>query len=200
MADGGFSVEGQENIQATFSHLSIRIHLLHIHLSLKLLFFGFFFQTLRNLFFSRSLRKQNNLLCRFYFVQEILSKRLYLCQLLVSLCIVREGGVFFCKLFDVFTPFRFDIFIYSLFVSVVWYSDNIWILSCCQRSWMSYCHSFSAGLIYLMYVAYDQVTLHKPHTSRPANSERCSFEYLILWNYLKPSHFLPMLIPIIRAF
>ncbi|EPB79141.1 ribosomal RNA large subunit methyltransferase J [Ancylostoma ceylanicum] len=81
MADGGFSVEGQENIQ------------------------------------------------------EILSKRLYLCQLLVSLCIVKEGGVFFCKLFDVFTP-------------------------------------FSAGLIYLMYVAYDQVTLHKPHTSRPANSER----------------------------
>ncbi|ETN86164.1 ribosomal RNA large subunit methyltransferase J [Necator americanus] len=68
-------------------------------------------------------------------IQEILSKRLYLCQLLVSLCIVKEGGVFFCKLFDIFTP-------------------------------------FSAGLIYLMYIAYDQVTLHKPHTSRPANSER----------------------------
>ncbi|KAK6052249.1 ribosomal RNA large subunit methyltransferase J [Cooperia oncophora] len=81
MADGGFSVEGQENIQ------------------------------------------------------EILSKRIYLCQLLVSLCIVREGGVFFCKLFDIFTP-------------------------------------FSAGLVYLMYVAYDQISLHKPHTSRPANSER----------------------------
>ncbi|VDO23492.1 unnamed protein product [Haemonchus placei] len=81
MADGGFSVEGQENIQ------------------------------------------------------EILSKHIYLCQLLVSLCIVREGGVFFCKLFDVFTP-------------------------------------FSAGLIYLMYIAYDQISLHKPHTSRPANSER----------------------------
>ncbi|KJH41623.1 ribosomal RNA large subunit methyltransferase J [Dictyocaulus viviparus] len=30
----------------------------------------------------------------------------------------------------------------------------------------------SAGLIYLMYVAYDKVALHKPHTSRPANSER----------------------------
>ncbi|KAK5968489.1 Ribosomal RNA large subunit methyltransferase J, partial [Trichostrongylus colubriformis] len=81
MADGGFSVEGQENIQ------------------------------------------------------EILSKRIYLCQLLVSLCIVREGGVFFCKLFDLFTP-------------------------------------FSVGLIYLMYIAYDQISLHKPHTSRPANSER----------------------------
>ncbi|KAK5964337.1 RrmJ-type SAM-dependent 2'-O-MTase domain-containing protein [Trichostrongylus colubriformis] len=39
-------------------------------------------------------------------IQEILSKRIYLCQLLVSLCIVREGGVFFCKLFDLFTPFR----------------------------------------------------------------------------------------------
>lgn len=38
-------------------------------------------------------------------LQEILSKRIYLCQLLVSLCIVREGGNFFCKLFDVFTPF-----------------------------------------------------------------------------------------------
>ncbi|CAB3403893.1 unnamed protein product [Caenorhabditis bovis] len=81
MADGGFSVEGQENIQ------------------------------------------------------EILSKRLYLCQLLVSLCIVREGGNFFCKLFDIFTP-------------------------------------FSVGLIYLMRICYDEISLHKPHTSRPANSER----------------------------
>ncbi|EGT40926.1 hypothetical protein CAEBREN_23306 [Caenorhabditis brenneri] len=81
MADGGFSVEGQENIQ------------------------------------------------------EILSKRLYLCQLLVSLCIVRDGGNFFCKLFDIFTE-------------------------------------FSVGLIYLMRVCYDSVSLHKPHTSRPANSER----------------------------
>ncbi|PAV87689.1 hypothetical protein WR25_03728 [Diploscapter pachys] len=68
-------------------------------------------------------------------IQEILSKRLYLCQLLVSLCIVKEGGNFFCKLFDIFTP-------------------------------------FSVGLIYLMYMCYDQICLHKPHTSRPANSER----------------------------
>ena len=51
MADGGFSVEGQENIQ------------------------------------------------------EILSKQLYLCQFLVALNIVRVGGHFVCKLFDVFTPF-----------------------------------------------------------------------------------------------
>ncbi|KAK6017047.1 ribosomal RNA large subunit methyltransferase J, partial [Ostertagia ostertagi] len=75
------------------------------------------------------------MLWRKAFYNEILSKRIYLCQLLVSLCIVREGGVFFCKLFDVFT-------------------------------------SFSAGLIYLMYISYDQISLHKPHTSRPANSER----------------------------
>lgn len=68
-------------------------------------------------------------------IQEILSKRIYLCQLLVSLCIVREGGNFFCKLFDVFTP-------------------------------------FSVGLVYLMYACYEKVSIHKPHTSRPANSER----------------------------
>ena len=81
MADGGFSVEGQENIQ------------------------------------------------------EILSKQLYLCQCLVALSIVRTGGHFVCKLFDLFTP-------------------------------------FSIGLIYLMYRAFDQVCIHKPNTSRPANSER----------------------------
>jgi len=51
MADGGFSVEGQENIQ------------------------------------------------------EILSKQLYLGQFVCALSILREGGHFLCKLFDVFTPF-----------------------------------------------------------------------------------------------
>ncbi|XP_005107678.1 cap-specific mRNA (nucleoside-2'-O-)-methyltransferase 1 [Aplysia californica] len=51
MADGGFSVEGQENIQ------------------------------------------------------EILSKQLYLCQFLVAVSILRTGGHFVCKLFDLFTPF-----------------------------------------------------------------------------------------------
>ncbi|CAH2256276.1 cap-specific mRNA (nucleoside-2 -O-)-methyltransferase 1, partial [Pelobates cultripes] len=51
MADGGFSVEGQENIQ------------------------------------------------------EILSKQLTLCQFLVGLSVVRTGGHFICKTFDLFTPF-----------------------------------------------------------------------------------------------
>ena len=78
MADGGFSVEGQENIQ------------------------------------------------------EILSKQLYLCQCLVALSIVRPGGHFVCKLFDLFTP-------------------------------------FSVGLVYLMYRSFQQVAIHKPNTSRPAN-------------------------------
>ena len=81
MADGGFSVEGQEN------------------------------------------------------EQEVLSKQLYLCQFLVALGIVRAGGHFVCKLFDVFTP-------------------------------------FSAGLLYLMRRCFLRVCLHKPNTSRPANSER----------------------------
>ncbi|CAF3536035.1 unnamed protein product [Rotaria sordida] len=81
MADGGFSVEGQENIQ------------------------------------------------------EILSKQLYLCQFLTALSILRPGGHFVCKLFDLFTP-------------------------------------FSVGLIYLMYRTFNQISIHKPVTSRPANSER----------------------------
>ncbi|KAI2542171.1 CMTR1 isoform 3, partial [Pan troglodytes] len=51
MADGGFSVEGQENLQ------------------------------------------------------EILSKQLLLCQFLMALSIVRTGGHFICKTFDLFTPF-----------------------------------------------------------------------------------------------
>ena len=51
MADGGFSVEGKENIQ------------------------------------------------------EILSKQLYLCQSLCAMNILRVGGHFACKLFDLFTPF-----------------------------------------------------------------------------------------------
>ncbi|CAH2262824.1 jg9198 [Pararge aegeria aegeria] len=81
MADGGFSVEGQENIQ------------------------------------------------------EILSKQLYLCQCLAALMLVRTGGHFVVKLFDVFT-------------------------------------NFSVGLVYIMYRCFDKVAIHKPVTSRPANSER----------------------------
>lgn len=81
MADGGFSVEGQENIQ------------------------------------------------------EILSKQLYLCQFLVAVSVLRPGGNFVCKLFDLFTP-------------------------------------FSVGLVYLMYRIFDRVSIYKPVTSRPANSER----------------------------
>jgi cap1 methyltransferase len=82
-----------------------------------------------------SVRNQENL-------QEVMSKRLYLCQFIVGLSLARvgngtenSGGNFLCKLFDVFTR-------------------------------------FSGGLIYLMYAAFERITLHKPNTSRPANSER----------------------------
>ncbi|KFD49068.1 hypothetical protein M513_10010 [Trichuris suis] len=81
MADGGFSVEGQENIQ------------------------------------------------------EILSKRLYLCQALCALMVLGKGGNFVCKLFDTFTV-------------------------------------FTVGLLYLLWRCFDEMSIHKPHTSRPANSER----------------------------
>nr|XP_056709258.1 cap-specific mRNA (nucleoside-2'-O-)-methyltransferase 1 [Euleptes europaea] len=81
MADGGFSVEGQENIQ------------------------------------------------------EILSKQLTLCQFLTGLSVIRTGGHFVCKTFDLFTP-------------------------------------FSVGLVYLLYCCFERVSICKPVTSRPANSER----------------------------
>uniref|UniRef100_A0A8C8DKN2 Cap-specific mRNA (nucleoside-2'-O-)-methyltransferase 1 n=1 Tax=Oryzias sinensis TaxID=183150 RepID=A0A8C8DKN2_9TELE len=81
MADGGFSVEGQENLQ------------------------------------------------------EILSKQLLLCQFLTALSTLRTGGHFVCKTFDLFTP-------------------------------------FSVGLVYLLYLCFDRISLFKPVTSRPANSER----------------------------
>ncbi|XP_077298711.1 cap methyltransferase 1 [Arctopsyche grandis] len=81
MADGGFSVEGEENIQ------------------------------------------------------EIKSKQLYLCQCIAALSLVRDGGHFVVKLFDCFTK-------------------------------------FSIGLIYLMYRSFKRICIHKPVTSRPANSER----------------------------
>uniref|UniRef100_A0A3Q2NN56 Cap-specific mRNA (nucleoside-2'-O-)-methyltransferase 1 n=1 Tax=Fundulus heteroclitus TaxID=8078 RepID=A0A3Q2NN56_FUNHE len=81
MADGGFSVDGQENIQ------------------------------------------------------EILTKQLLLCQFLTALSTLRTGGHFVCKTFDLFTP-------------------------------------FSVGLVYLLYLCFDRISLFKPVTSRPANSER----------------------------
>ncbi|KAM6915772.1 cap-specific mRNA (nucleoside-2'-O-)-methyltransferase 1 isoform 1-T1 [Xenentodon cancila] len=81
MADGGFSVEGQENIQ------------------------------------------------------EILSKQLLLCQFLTAVSTLRTGGHFVCKTFDLFTP-------------------------------------FSVGLVYLLYLCFERISLFKPVTSRPANSER----------------------------
>ena len=68
-------------------------------------------------------------------IQEILSKQLYLCQCLIALMIVREGGDFVTKLFDLFTP-------------------------------------FSAGLVYLLYLCFEEVCIFKPNSSRSANSER----------------------------
>jgi cap1 methyltransferase len=52
-----------------------------------------------------------------------------------ALSVLRVGGNFVCKLFDLFTP-------------------------------------FSVGLVYLMYLCFDSISIHKPVTSRPANSER----------------------------
>ncbi|XP_070440626.1 cap-specific mRNA (nucleoside-2'-O-)-methyltransferase 1 isoform X3 [Equus przewalskii] len=47
-------------------------------------------------------------------LQEILSKQLLLCQFLMALSIVRTGGHFICKTFDLFTPFSVGL-IYLLY-------------------------------------------------------------------------------------
>uniref|UniRef100_A0A1B0G4D2 Cap-specific mRNA (nucleoside-2'-O-)-methyltransferase 1 n=1 Tax=Glossina morsitans morsitans TaxID=37546 RepID=A0A1B0G4D2_GLOMM len=68
-------------------------------------------------------------------IQELLSKQLYLCQCLLGLKILRPKGHFVCKFFDIFT-------------------------------------AFSVGLIYLMYNCFEKISIIKPNSSRPANSER----------------------------
>ncbi|CAG9816211.1 unnamed protein product [Phaedon cochleariae] len=68
-------------------------------------------------------------------LQEILSKNIYACQCLVALEIVRPHGHFVTKLFDIFTP-------------------------------------FSVGLLYLLYKCFEKISIMKPNSSRPANSER----------------------------
>ncbi|KAL1516535.1 hypothetical protein ABEB36_000442 [Hypothenemus hampei] len=75
-------------------------------------------------------------------LQEVLSKHIYLCQCLLALKVLRPNGHFVTKTFDVFTP-------------------------------------FSVGLLYLMYLCFDQVGILKPNSSRPANSER----YFICKNF-----------------
>ncbi len=42
-------------------------------------------------------------------IQEILSKQLYLCQCLCALLILRKGGHFLVKVFDLFTEFSADL-------------------------------------------------------------------------------------------
>lgn len=67
--------------------------------------------------------------------QELWSKPLHLGQCLMALSIVRTGGHFVMKLFDMFTP-------------------------------------FSVGLVYLMYKCFKRISIIKPNSSRPGNSER----------------------------
>ncbi|KAL5112044.1 Cap-specific mRNA nucleoside-2'-O methyltransferase 1 [Taenia crassiceps] len=70
-----------------------------------------------------------------YNLQEVKSKHIYLCQCLCALTLLRPGGCFVTKLFDIFTDFSVDL---------------IWLMSHVFRS----------------------ISLIKPVSSRPANSER----------------------------
>ena len=72
-------------------------------------------------------------------IQEVMNKQLLLMQCAAAVGTLRVGGHFVCKTFDLFTP-------------------------------------FSAGLLYLLAAHFDALCIHKPATSRPANSER----YIVL--------------------
>jgi cap1 methyltransferase len=68
-------------------------------------------------------------------VQELLNKQLLLCQVACAMSLLRRGGNFVCKCFELAT-------------------------------------GFSSDLVYLVYRHFDRVSIFKPRTSRPANSER----------------------------
>lgn len=67
--------------------------------------------------------------------QEIISKQLYLCLVLLAVGVIRPGGNALLKVFDLYTP-------------------------------------FSVGLVYILTKCYQKVSITKPASSRPANSER----------------------------
>lgn len=75
--------------------------------------------------------------------QEIISKQLYLCLVLLAVAVIRPGGNAILKVFDLYT-------------------------------------SFSVGLVYILTKSYGKVSIVKPASSRPANSER----YLVCQNRL----------------
>lgn len=63
-------------------------------------------------------------------IQEILSKQLYLCQCLAALMLVRTGGHFVVKLFDIFTHFSVSLvyIMYRCFEKGMYLSDIFYIL------------------------------------------------------------------------
>lgn len=67
--------------------------------------------------------------------QEIISKQLYLCLVLLAVAVIRPGGNAVLKIFDMYT-------------------------------------AFSVGLVYILTKSYGKVSIVKPVSSRPANSER----------------------------
>lgn len=93
-------------------------------------------------------------------IQEILSKQLLLCQFLTAMSVLRTGTSV-CLL---------------LSRSVRTVSD---LCSLSPPGGHFVCKTFdlftpfSVGLVYLLYLCFDRVSLFKPITSRPANSERC---------------------------
>lgn len=109
-------------------------------------------------------------------LQEILSKQLLLCQILTALSVVRTGDRAFS-----FSPVSMEVLSY-LFLCCCCRSHrplHVYFVLCMFEGGHFVCKTFdlftpfSVGLIYLLYLCFERVSLFKPVTSRPANSERC---------------------------
>ena len=105
--------------------------------------------------------------------QEVLSKRLYLCQFLFALSILRPGMPILSTLHEVLLiKISFNFHDTNLFHS----NNFVFVGGHFVCKLFDVFTVYSVGLMYLMWHAFDQVSIFKPVTSRPANSER------FVWN------------------
>ncbi len=111
-----------------------------------------------------------------YNAQEILNKQLLLCQLACAMAVLREG---LRPLFSLsFSPFEL-----TQRGSIDSWLGGQFLCKTCDLF-----TPFSADLVYRLYRHFRRVCIFKPHTSRPANSERFAGTLLsVMFFFFLPS-------------
>lgn len=100
-------------------------------------------------------------------IQEILSKQLLLCQFLTALSTLRTGEEPLCSVVEYFHVRRSVRVHFICLKSISTSAGGHFV---CKT--FDLFTPFSVGLVYLLYLCFERVSLFKPVTSRPANSER----------------------------